>query len=244
MTSVYDQHIEFYLDFVDRGLEHEGGLLHVLIASIDDLLGARVVDARICDIGCGEGYVGRHLARRGARQVVGIDLSAGLIEAAKRRSDGPNLEYRVDDARELRTVGDSSLDVAVSQLALMDVADHRPTFEAVHRVLTDDGVFVFSLLHPCFEGSPFRVPDEPKFMVGESGAPAAYVVRRYAAEGFWQSGGDGVRGRMGSHHRTVSTYLNDLIEAGFRVERLAEPVVPGAGLFSEVPQTMLIAAHA
>jgi ubiquinone/menaquinone biosynthesis C-methylase UbiE len=243
MKSIYDEHVPFYLDFVDRGLAHEEGLLQVLIAAFDDLLGDRVLNARICDVGCGEGYLGRHFVQRGARQVVGIDLSAGLIEAAKRRSEAPNLQYRVDDAHELRTLADASFDVVVSQLALMDIADHQRMFRAVRRVLTETGAFVFSLLHPCFEGSPFRLPDEPKLVVDESGVPNAYAVRRYATEGFWQSGGDGVRGRMGSYHRMVSTYVNDLLDSGFRVERVREPVVVGAGLFSEVPQTMLVAAQ-
>jgi hypothetical protein len=117
-------------------------------------------------------------------------------------------------------------------------------FRAVRRVLADSGVFVFSLLHPCFEGSPFRLPDEPKFIVDEDRSPTAYAVRRYATEGFWQSGGEGVRGRVGSFQRMLSTYINDLIDAGFRIERVREPVVVGGGLFSEVPQTILVAAQA
>jgi len=254
MKSVYDEHVQFYLDFVDEGLHDEAGFVHVLKTAFDEVLGDRIRDARVCDVGCGEGYLGRHLVARGASEVVGIDLSVGLIDAARHRSDAPGLEYRVDDAQELATVPDASFDVVVSQLALMDMADHRRVFRAVRRVLNERGVFVFSILHPCFEGSPFSLPDEPKFLVDDDDAAIAYVVRRYATEGFWRSGGTGVRGRMGSHHRMLSTYVNNLVDAGFVIERMLEAIVPDRGprggdvplharLFAEVPPAVLLAAH-
>lgn len=241
--SVYDDNVQFYLDFVDKGLAEDAGHLHVLMSTFTRLLGDRLLGSRVCDLACGEGYLGRYLARSGAREIVGIDVSAALIDAATRRSDSANLVYRVDDAQELRSVPDSSVDVAVSQLALMDIADHQRMFRAVRRVLTNSGVFVFSLLHPCFDGSPFHLPDEPKYMLDESGVPIACAVRRYASEGLWQSGGTGVRGHMGAYHRMLSTYINDLLASGFHLERLEEPVLPRAGLFSEVPLIVVVAAQ-
>ncbi|WP_437801151.1 hypothetical protein [Sorangium sp. So ce693] len=72
------------------------------------------------------------------------------------------------------------------------------------------------------------------------------VIRRYASEGHFNSGGDGVRGHMGSYHRMLSTYVNDLIRAGFVLERLEEPLDgPANGaLFSEVPMVLVVAARA
>jgi hypothetical protein len=49
---------------------------------------------------------------------------------------------------------------------------------------------------------------------------------------------------MGSYHRRLSTYLNDLIASGFRLERLEEPVASGDGLFSEVPIALVVVATA
>jgi SAM-dependent methyltransferase len=252
--SIYDEHVAFYLNFVDDGLTAEDGHLDVLKSTFTHAVGDRLAGARVLDLACGEGYLGRHLVRAGARHVIGIDLSAGLIDEAIRRSDSPDLEYRVDDAQELRSVPDASVDVVVSQLALMDIADHVRTFRAVRRVLTDSGVFVFSILHPCFDGSPFHWPDEPKYIQDEDGVPVALMVRRYATEGHWRSDGTGVRGRVGSYHRTVSTYVNDLLASGFRLERIDEPVLPrvtdrGPGvtrapLFSQIPLALVIAAQA
>jgi ubiquinone/menaquinone biosynthesis C-methylase UbiE len=240
--TVYDQHVQFYIDFVDRNLADENGLWQVLLSRFKEILGDRLNGARVCDIACGEGYLSRFLGQLGPQEVIGIDVSAALIDAARQRSNGANLSYRVDDAQQLQTFSDASVDIVVSQLAIMDIPDHRALFRSVRRVLKVGGVFVFSLLHPCFE-TPFQAPDESPFLVDESGNPIAYVVRRYAEEGFWQSGGTGVRGHMGAYHRTLSTLLNDLLAAGFLLEKLDEPVVEGRGLLSQAPQALLIAAR-
>jgi len=92
--------------------------------------------------------------------------------------------------------------------------------------------------------APFHVPDAPQFLVDVSGTPTACVVRQYASEGFWQSGGTGVRGHMGAYHRTLSTLLNDLLAAGFHLEKLDEPVLQGGGLLAEVPRILLVTARA
>jgi SAM-dependent methyltransferase len=247
-ATVYDRHAQFYVDFVDRGLASDNGYVSLLLSTLAGCVGDRLKGARVCDLCCGEGYVGRYLLTQGARDVVGIDLSSELIEVARRRAGAAGLSYRVDDAEALGSVADGEFDIVVSQLAMMDVADHRRMFAAVRRVLVQGGVFVFSVLHPCFEGRPFHVRDAPPYLLDDAGQPIAYAVRRYASEGFWDSGGDGVRGHMGAHHRTLSTYINDLLAAGFALERLDEPLAGGdaaqKGLFAEVPTVLVVRARA
>jgi ubiquinone/menaquinone biosynthesis C-methylase UbiE len=245
--TVYDRHAAFYLDFVDRGLASDTGHAGLLRSTLIDCLGARLAGARVLDLCCGEGYLGRFLAEQGAREVVGIDLSATLIEEARRRANAPRLTYRVDDARTLSSEADAAFDVVISQMAMMDVADHQRTFAAVRRVLAMGGPFVLSMLHPCFM-PPCHATEAPPLILDDEGRPIAVAVRRYATEGYWNSGGDGVRGRMGAYHRTVSTYVNDLIASGFALERLAEPLAgddaSSAGLAAEVPTVLVVAARA
>jgi SAM-dependent methyltransferase len=243
-TTVYDRNADFFIDFVDRGLDSNRYL--ALLTLMTDLIGARLGGARVCDLCCGEGYLGRHLIARGAREVLGIDASATLLEHAKARATSPSLTYRRDDAQALSSIADDAFDVVASQLAMMDIADHRALFAAVRRVLVPNGVFVFSTLHPCFKARPFHVRDAPENMLDEAGQPLGVVIRRYASEGHFNSGGTGVRGHMGSYHRMLSTYVNDLIGAGFALERLEEPLDgPANGaLFAEVPMVLVVAARA
>jgi len=241
----YDEHAEFYVQFVDRGLASEDGR-SPLFTTLLDCLGDQLRDARVCDLCCGEGYVGRRLLDHGVREVVGIDLSSKLIEVAKRRANAPGLSYRVEDAQELRSVADAEFDVVVCHMAMMDVADHKRLFASVRRVLARDRPFVFSLLHPCFM-PPCHATEAPPLILDGVGLPVAVSVQRYATEGHWNSGGDGVRGRMGAYHRKLSTYINDLLASGFALERLEEPLADGdvrIGLAAEVPPFLLIAAQA
>lgn len=250
--TVYDRHAPFYVDFVDRGREAVAarGYDH-LLARIEARLGGALAGARICDLCCGEGYLGRWLMRRGAREVVGVDLSRALIETARARADSDRLSYVVEDAARLDQAPGGPFDAVVCNMALQDVADHRALFAGVLRVLAPGSPFVFSLLHPCFM-APCHVTEAPPTTLDDDGAPLAISVRRYATEGPWDSGGDGVRGRMGCHHRTISTYVNDVIAAGFALEAMEELLPnqgpPGSapldGLFAEIPTVLLIAARA
>jgi SAM-dependent methyltransferase len=242
--TVYDRNVRMYLDFIDRSLASEPSLYLGLCDIFTRLLGPRLDGARVLDLACGEGYQSRYLAPRGPREVLGVDLSSSLIEVAQQRCEADNVSFRVDDARTLETIDDASMDVVVSQMAMMDIADHVATFRAVRRVIDPDGLFVFSCLHPCFQ-SPTNIPEsEEPFLRDEDGQPMAVLAWRYTSEGHFMSGGDGVRGHMGSYHRMLSTYVNDLQDNGFRLERLEEPVWDGApGVLARVPIVMVIAAR-
>ena len=72
------------------------------------------------------------------------------------------------------------------------------------------------MVHPCFPGN-------------EAGLSSWPPERSYFAEGWWTSAAHnpaGVRIRVGSSHRTLSTYLNALVESGFSLERIVEPPAP------------------
>ena len=243
--SAYDEHSEFYIEFIDQML---GTGENPVLSTVISCLGDRLSGAQVCDLCCGEGCAGRYLLTNGARQIVGIDVSSALIEEASLRATSPELSYRVDDAQELGSVPDDEFDVVVSHMAMMDVEDHRKLFRTVRRVLVPHGAFVFSMLHPCFKGRPYHVRDAPAFVLDEDGKQIAYATRRYASEGFFRTGGDGVRGRIGSYHRRLSTYVNDLVASGFRVERLEE-LLDGdreskPELFAEIPTALVVAAEA
>src|SRR6185295_5513289 len=53
---------------------------------------------RVLDLGCGEGYCSRQLRERGAREVLGLDLSARMIELARAAEHAQPLDIRYDVA--------------------------------------------------------------------------------------------------------------------------------------------------
>ncbi|MGC1378205.1 MAG: methyltransferase domain-containing protein [Anaerolineales bacterium] len=117
---------------------------------------------RILDIACGNGLFSRRLAALGA-QVTAFDFSAELIKLARARG-GANIDYRVldvTDERALLNLGAGVFDAALCNMALFDIADIRPLFHALPKLLRSPdptsgkpgGVFVFSLMHPAFNNS-------------------------------------------------------------------------------------------
>jgi ubiquinone/menaquinone biosynthesis C-methylase UbiE len=172
-----------------------------------------VVGEDICDLACGEGSVARQLASRGAKSVVGVDVSMRLLEHARQRTQTPNVRYVRDNAQGLHAFVDAAFDAVACNLALMDIPDLAAVYATAFRILRPGGRFVFSLTHPCFQ-----MPGVP--VDGASGTDDI----RYHDEGHWRSEyATGIRGRVGAYHRTLSSYINGLTVAGFTVTELVEP---------------------
>ena len=244
--SQYDKHGDLYYEFIRKGLADEGSHFNLTVDIILDLVGD-VKGLDVCDLACGEGHLSRRLARFGAR-VTGVDLSAGLLSHAEEESEGLGIRFIREDVQELRSISEDSFGVVICNMALMDIEDLNRTYSTVSRVLRPKGRFIFSVLHPCFE-TPFSVGDGEPMQVDDEGDFHFLRILNYSEEGRWYSGGTGMRGTFGSIHRKVSTYLNGLIENGFCICRIEEPILPGMDydsarkqLASKIAKTMVVDA--
>jgi SAM-dependent methyltransferase len=119
--------------------------LPAALPALEDLFFSRVrPGCRVLDLCCGSGHVTRELVQRGYR-VTGVDISAPLIELARR--DLPGLDLRVRDARELELPDrfDAVLSTFDSLNHLLHLDEVRQTFFGVRRVLEPHGLFVFDM---------------------------------------------------------------------------------------------------
>ena len=215
IVSAYDDIAEWYDQWVGEHSMRDDPFF----PAVEALLG-EVAGRRICDLACGQGRVARHLADLGA-QVVGIDLSTKLLAIAQRHEKAAprGIAYQHADAQNLdmETVG--AFDGVVCFMALMDIPDLAPTLRSVARILRPGGWFVFSILHPCFHTSQSGEIESPEGTVR--------TISRYFVEGHWRSDTrTGPPGKVGSYHRTLSTYVNALTDAALTLERLSEPGAP------------------
>src|SRR4029453_6341019 len=95
-TSAYDQYADEYAAYVapreqDDLVGDPFGILMPLLAQLGDVSGQDVLDA-----GCGEGYLSRILAARGAC-VTGVDLAPRLIALAGQKASASEIDSRVAD---------------------------------------------------------------------------------------------------------------------------------------------------
>jgi ubiquinone/menaquinone biosynthesis C-methylase UbiE len=205
--SRYDAFAGWYADRAAAGTWVDATIL----ANIEPLLGP-VDDLDLLDLCCGEGSFARRLAALGGR-VTGADLSPRLLEIARERASDGSPEFILDDAQSLASLDDDRFDGATCLMALMDIPDLAATYAAVRRVVRPGGWFVAVITHPCFE-SPHA---------GWTGA-GARLTERYLTEGEWRSRyAAGVRGKVGAWHRTLSSYVNEALGAGWILDRLLEP---------------------
>jgi SAM-dependent methyltransferase len=92
---------------------------------------------RILDVATGTGITARACARRGA-EVTGIDIAAGLLDAARGLSGGLAIDYRLGDAEAL-PVADASFDAVVSTFGVMFVSRPEAAAAELARVCKPGG---------------------------------------------------------------------------------------------------------
>ena len=173
---------------------------------------------RVLDLGCGYGWHCQYAAEHGAACVLGTDISQKMLEAARARNPGPSIEYRQAAMEDLR-FPDGFFDVVLSSLAFHYVKDFRPLVRSISRWLTPGGGFVFSVEHPVF--TAYGSQD---WYYGPDGEILHFPVDNYYLEGPREAVFLGER--VTKYHRTLTTYLDTLLENGFRLTRVVEPQPP------------------
>jgi SAM-dependent methyltransferase len=196
-------------------------------AAFQRLLPVSLADKRVLDLGCGLGYFAREARERGARQVVGVDLSERMLDEARRRTTDPGIVY-VRDSLEGFSAEPAAFDLVVSSLALHYIADYAGLVRRIATWLAPGGRLAFSVEHPIFTAD-----GTSDWYKGPDGAALHWPVDRYRDEGERRTRWfvDGVV----KYHRTVETYVNALLDAGLRLVRLEEPEAEAA-LLAEKPE--------
>jgi len=151
--DVWNQNAAFW----DARMGEGNDFVEVLIWPATERLLELQAGERVLDIACGNGLSSRRLAAGGAK-VVAFDLAEEMIRHARGRTreHSDRIEYRVLDAtdeQELLRLGERGFDAALCNMAQFDMAQIRPLFRALARLLRTGGRFVFSVLHPCFNGA-------------------------------------------------------------------------------------------
>jgi SAM-dependent methyltransferase len=97
----------------------------------------------VLEIGCGTGFHLLALAEEYGKGL-GVDLSAAMIEEARRRLGlyGHKVAFAVDAAERLATVADASVDVVLAVGALEHVLGQAAAVRSAFRVLKPGGRFV------------------------------------------------------------------------------------------------------
>jgi ubiquinone/menaquinone biosynthesis C-methylase UbiE len=171
----------------------------------------------ILEIGCGGGQNSIALAKWGA-SCTGLDPSSAQLEHARclAQMEGVTVRFVNGVAEDLGAFAEGTFDLVLSSFALDYVTDLQRTYGEASRVLRPGGLFVFCHSHPWFQAVGWHLAGDPD-------APAIGDYAAWPAVEEWDwSFGEDASAPMRGHLRPLTQILNQLIEAGFRLERLVE----------------------
>jgi len=168
---------------------------------------------KVLDLGCGFGWFCRWAREQGANHVVGVDVSEKMLARAGAASADPAITYTRADMEQLE-LPPKTFDVVYSALALHYVENLSALLSQSYRSLAPGGILVFSVEHPIF-----TAPSQPRWSLDAAGRKT-WPVDRYLDEGPRST--DWLAKGVVKQHRTLGTYINMLVGAGFVISHVEE----------------------
>lgn len=170
-----------------------------------------VAGLHVLDAGCGPGAYAEWLLDHGAR-VTAIDASPKMVELARERTRHHAAYHRAtylcaDLAAGLPMLPDASFDLILSPLVLDYIEDWHTLFRHFHRLLQPGGHLVFSVGHPAFNAAYYKTQN---------------YFRVEAVTALWKGFGPHVW--VPSYRRSLADILNPVLQAGFHLEQVLEPL--------------------
>ncbi len=182
----------------------------------------------VLDLGCGYGHNCIDFVNKGAKKVVGIDISDKMLGIAKAESAHEKIHYISMSMTNIADL-DEKFDFIYSSLAFHYVKDFDAFAVAMFNQLNDGGTLLFSQEHPLITAT---VDGKGHFNKDDNGERISYTFSDYNRPGertiHWYV--DGVI----KYHRTFSNIINALANAGFVIEEVCEPV-PEAWAIEKLP---------
>jgi SAM-dependent methyltransferase len=194
--------------------EHENihwGVWHVPEAEVQALPDVRGRD--VIELGCGTAYFGAWLKRRGARRVVGVDVTPAQLETARRmdREFGLGLELIEANAEKVPLEG-NQFDLAVSEYGASIWCDPTLWIPEAARLLRQGGELVF-----------LRNSTLAMLCIPDSGQTTTSLQRPFRELGrmVWEDDDPGVE-----FHPGTGEMISILRQAGFELLSMRELLAP------------------
>lgn len=195
----------------------------------------------VLDLGCGYGWHCQYAVEHGAMAVTGIDISHKMLAMAAKINGAEKIQYQCAAMEDLDFPA-ATFDIIISSLAFHYIKDFAALAEQMSNWLKTKGELVFSVEHPVF--TSYGTQD---WYYDQDGKILHFPVDHYYEEGWRETNFLGER--VVKYHKTLTTYLNTLLDNGFILQHIIEPQPPEnmldiPGMRDEMrrPMMLLVAA--
>lgn len=175
-------------------------------------------DAKIIDLGCGQGILERQIPKE--VEYLGVDGAKSLIAAAQKRTKGKNHSFFVQDLTKPLQV-EKKFTHAVFLLSLQNMADSTAALKNARAALIKGGKLLLVLNHPCF-----RIPRQSHWGVDEGKKLQFRRLDSYMSPmeiPIQQKPSKGKKSVVTySYHLPLSGLMHCLKEAGFAITSMEE----------------------
>lgn len=189
-----------------------------MYALVGDIKGKNV----LC-LGCGTGEECNYLKKAGAKKVIGIDVSAAMINRAKQQY--PNIEFQTLSMEAIQSLNAGAFDLVYSSLAFHYIKDWGKLLTLIHHILKKEGHVLFSSLHPFKTACRTqRSPRQSSFILGhihrKSGNCETFgdYLNIHPVHDTWFN-----NQKTTYYHRPFAKMITDIQSAGFSIKDIREP---------------------
>lgn len=179
---------------------------------------------RILDLGCGTGEHLDYYLSQGARFVSGLDLSQAMINTAKNNfakkyKDPTAYSFYCVPMENLNEIMESNFDVITSSFAFHYVKNFTTLLLNIKQKLAPQGMLIFSQEHPIVTAHRQGY----RWEKNENKQQVAYRLNHYREEGIRDR--NWFKQPFKTYHRTIATIINQLIQNGFEIIQIEEPML-------------------
>ncbi len=207
--NIYDNH-EFFKNYSELRKKNKGFNQYLEEPAIDSLL-PDLENLNILDIGCGFGFFSTKAIKKGAKSYIGIDISEKMISEAK-LLENERIQF-INCPIEDYKYPDEKFDVVISSVCFHYVKDIKFIFLQIAKSLKQSGIFIFSVEHPVCTAllKGWYTEKTKEYWPVDNYFQESERYQKWFVE------------NVVKYHRTIETYANSLIDAGFNIEKILEP---------------------
>lgn len=172
----------------------------------------------VLDLGCGYGHNCLDFINKGAKSVVGVDISQKMLDIAKKEASHEKIRYLNMSMTDIDKLNEK-FDVIYSSLAFHYIEDFYEFCKLMYSVLNEGGVLLFSQEHPI---STATIDGKGHYNRDENGKRISYTMSNYNEIGKRHI--NWLINDVIKYHRTFGSIITSLAKAGFIIDTVCEPL--------------------